>query len=30
MDKESSLEIINGLKKLLEQLPNVNYGNYII
>jgi hypothetical protein len=28
--EESSIKIINGIKSVLEQLPNVSYGNYVV
>lgn len=29
-EEESSIKIINGIKSVLEQLPNVSYGNYVV
>ena len=29
-EEESSIKIINGIKSVLQQLPSVNYGNYVV
>ncbi len=30
MSESSSLKITNGIKSLIDQLPNISYGNYVI